>query len=114
MSRVNCVDREPYRVMLNLPLYQQRFEPGSWRRDGFRSPGEAAYWSHRACGVACVRMVIAYFRNYAPDMSVLLHHGLALGAYSPRGWIHRGLAELMRQHRIPAEAIAVERSARKL
>src|ERR1700686_2889861 len=81
-----------------VPLYRQRFAPERWEEDGFASVDESLYWSDRSCGIACVRMAISYFHGEAPVMSELLKTGLALSAYTTKGWLHSGLADILRTH----------------
>lgn len=104
--------REP--VLLAVPLFRQRFMPEAWEKDGFSSSSDAALWSNRSCGIACVRMILAHYGSPVPTMAALLREGLGLGAYSSRGWVHAGLANLLRRHRVDASAQRIDREVEAL
>jgi hypothetical protein len=101
-------------VRLQVPLFRQRFPPEAWLDDGFASSAEASLWSDRSCGIACVRMILAYCNRPVPSLAELLREGLALTAYSSRGWVHNGLAELLRRHGINAQAQGIDRDLSSL
>lgn len=93
---------------LNVPRYPQRFETGDWPA-GVIIDGEGPdYWSDRACGLACLRMIIAHFGKPVPSQYELLIQGLEQRAYSPQGWIHQGLAQLGERYGINASLVTVE------
>jgi hypothetical protein len=94
---------------LPIPRFAQRFDPGRWADDGFASPEESGHWSERSCGIACVRMCLAFRGLQPPAMAELLRDGLAIGGYTPRGWIHSKLAELAARHGLPGgRAVAAD------
>ena len=89
-------------------MCRQRFDVEQWQADGFATAQESAWWSDRACGVACVRMMLLARFGQAPASAELLHEARADGAYlRDRGWSHAGLAHLGARHGLPAEAVAV-------
>jgi hypothetical protein len=55
-----------------------------WRRSGARTPEEYAFWSWRACGIACLRMALRHWQDAAPPMMDLARDLLAAGAYVKR------------------------------
>ena len=63
------------------------------------------YWKVRACGIACLQMVIA---NVRPEEQVtmegLLHEGQVIGGFTPHGWLHSHLAMILRNHGVLAYA----------
>lgn len=83
---------------------RQRFDPECWAANGFTSLEDSDQWGDRACGVACVAMMIDHYRNVSIPTIDLLRQGQASGAYSPKGWIHRGLAQLLTGHGVYAQA----------
>ncbi|MGD3106094.1 C39 family peptidase [Streptomyces sp. YGL11-2] len=56
-------------------------EDPRWSAYGARSPEEYAWWSWRLCGVACLRMALAYWRDAAPTAMELAAECLEAGAY---------------------------------
>ncbi len=56
-------------------------------------------------------MLIGYFTGQPPPLAALLHKGLRQEAYSPRGWIHAGLARLLGEHGVPSSAAPLDRPA---
>lgn len=100
--------KTPTAVVLPVPLIGQRFRLERWREDGFASPCDSASWSNRSCGIACVRMVILYHTGAAPEMAHLLWQGLRIDAHCDKGWIHEGLAKLLRHHGIPARTVDMD------
>lgn len=56
----------------------------AWRSSGADSPEEYAYWSWRACGIACLRMALRHWQGSAPPMMELARDLLAAGAYVRR------------------------------
>ncbi len=91
-----------------VPRHPQRFDRQLWVEHGFDSAEDSDLWSDRACGVACVSMILEYVTGRPVSTTDLLHEGRGIRAYSERGWIHRGLADLLVRHGVPAEARAVD------
>ena len=58
-------------------------DPG-WQRSGAVTPQEYAYWSWRACGMACLRMALQHWQGAAPPMMDLARDLLAAGGYVRR------------------------------
>lgn len=89
-------------------MCRQRFDVARWQADGFANEQESAWWSDRACGVACLRMMLLGRFGRGPTSAELLHEARADGAYLPdRGWSHAGLARLAACYGLPGEAAAV-------
>lgn len=93
---------------MDVPYIGQSFDADRWYDDGFRSREDSIEWSNNACGIACLLMALRYF---TADDTIrkheLLHEAIAAGAYSPRGWIHRKLAELAILHGLSSSAADV-------
>jgi hypothetical protein len=85
-------------VIISVPRHHQYFDVGRWREDGFASYEDAESWGHRACGLACVAMLIEHYTGERPTLSDLLWAGLHREAYCPQGWLHAGLAGLLHEH----------------
>ena len=95
-------------VPIPIPFYSQRYGT-DFEAAGFRSKAEAEYWQDRACGMACLRMVLDGFRRTdgkvdVPPLGVLVYEGVAAGVYCDRGWVHQGLADLATRYGVHAEA----------
>lgn len=90
--------------LLDIPWMGQRFDPERWSADGFEGPEDSLLWSDRACGIACLRMILAYYDLPVPDPAEMLRRGREIGAYCDRGWVHRGLVELGRHYGLSGEA----------
>jgi len=90
-----------------IPRCPQLLDHDRWAEHGFDSREDSELWSDRACGVACIAMVLEYADGTPRAIVNLLHEGRRRGAYSSNGWVHTGLAELLRAHGTPAEARAV-------
>ena len=83
--------------MKHMPFYSQVV---NWDDEdsGFPDLEAARQWEPNCCGIACLRMILSYYHADGEAGSTsywaLLQRGLARGAYSERGWIHRGLLEM--------------------
>jgi Peptidase C39 family len=86
---------------------EQRFDVGQWRAQGFASAADSLWWSDRACGIACVAMVLRYLGD-TPAVHALLHQARGRGSYSPRGWLYAGLVDLLQARGVAAEAVAMD------
>jgi hypothetical protein len=84
-------------MIIPVPRRRQYFDVKRWREDGFPSIEDAESWGHRACGLACVAMLIELYTCERPTLSDLLWEGLRRVAYCPQGWLHAGLAGLLDQ-----------------
>ncbi|WP_329254622.1 C39 family peptidase [Streptomyces canus] len=62
-----------------------------WARSGARSPEEYAFWSWRACGVACLRMLLTWWTGSAPAALPLVRECREVGAYVVTGERVQGL-----------------------
>jgi len=57
------------------------------------------FWKIRACGIACLKMVLEWMRpGEAPSMEMLLHEGQTIGGFTSRGWLHSHLVIILRNH----------------
>ena len=89
----------PYFSQWESPELAAEFIDGSrraaddprWAASGASSPEEYEFWSHRACGLACLKMIMAWRGLPVPPTMRLVEHALAIGAYLPDGERVRGL-----------------------
>ncbi|MGB2580641.1 MAG: C39 family peptidase [Minisyncoccia bacterium] len=51
-------------------------------------------WQQRACGVACLKMLLESSGGEPSSIDEMIKDGVALGAYSENGWLHDGLVTL--------------------
>lgn len=51
-------------------------------------------WQQRACGVACLKMLLESNGIKTPSIDEMIKNGVVLGAYSENGWLHDGLVSL--------------------
>jgi hypothetical protein len=84
--------------MLKIPYYSQRVPLGHEREFGFDSRADADYWQQRACGIACLQMVLVGLGVASCDpkekpLAAMIAEAVTMGAYSKAGWIHAKLAE---------------------
>lgn len=101
----------PYYAQVASPelahaIFEEGLNPGSdpsWQQWGCASAAEYAYWVDRACGIACVKMVVEGLGGPRRPMMEWIQDGLGRNGYlvTPdanghpleRGWVHRALAE---------------------
>lgn len=75
---------------------------------GFASLDEALFWRDRACGIACVCMLINALTGRTERLGAMIAEGLSRKAYiNGVGWSHAGLAGLLQAHGITATARAL-------
>ncbi len=77
----------------------------NWAASGAETPQEYAYWTERACGVACVKMCVEALGGPQRPLVDWAKAGVAAGGYltelradgsqNERGWLHSGLAGLI-------------------
>ncbi len=91
-----------------VPFHSQRLHAENRDTEGFPDATDAAYWSKRGCGIACIKMAIAALKHADVSLRQLLNEGLVLDAYREDvGWIHRGLADLATYHSMRATCRSV-------
>src|ERR1700722_269471 len=56
-----------------------------WPASGATSPAEYEFWSGRACGLACLKMILATRSLPVPPMMTLVGHAVRWGAYVRHG-----------------------------
>lgn len=100
----------------DVPMCRQLVTPEEWQEQAGWSLGDRIEWSNRACGIACLRMLLLAYDKPAPSVTELLKVAVKADALSERGWIHAGLAALATERGIPAQAepVAVEDLAARL
>jgi hypothetical protein len=113
---MNCI-RLPYAIPyyaqvaspeLAYAIFEDGLDPrrdSRWQQWGCESAEEYAYWVDRACGIACVKMVVEGLGGPQRLMMEWIEGGLERKGYlvtkdangNPveRGWVHRALAELI-------------------
>jgi len=80
----------------------------SYFRNGFSSEAEAQAWRNRACGIACVSMILSAKLQSTPPLATLIKEGIERQAYVPQvGWSHYGLASMLVERGIEAEVKAL-------
>jgi hypothetical protein len=95
-----------------------------WADSGARTPQEYEFWADRVCGLACLKMVLAWRGQPVPPMMRLVERALHWRAYVPEGdrvagLIYRPFADWVSEEYgigvqvmpdLPAEAIAASAS----
>lgn len=112
----------PYYAQVASPqlayaIFEDGLDPRSdpcWQQWGCASAAEYAYWVDRACGIACVKMVVEALGGPRRRMMEWIQDALGRNGYlvtanadgSPveRGWVHRVLAELISASGFPASS----------
>ncbi len=80
-------------MLLSVPYYSQHLDVVD------------PYWQSRACGVACLKMLLEATGTSTPSLDELILHGKELGAYGEHGWIHQGLLTLGAAYRAPLQRL---------
>jgi hypothetical protein len=112
----------PYYAQVASPelayaIFEEGLDPRSdprWQQWGCASAAEYAYWVDRACGIACVKMVVEGLGGPQNLMMEWIQDALRRNGYlvtadangNPveRGWVHRVLADLISACGFPASA----------
>ena len=55
-------------------------------------------WQTRACGVACLKMLLEAKGEHPPSLDEMIAQGCSIGAHGEWGWKHDGLIALARQY----------------
>ena len=78
-----------------------------WQGFGFKTADEYAFWSWRACGIVCLKMIIDTFNGSDEKVRALLERGIELGGYVAydksgklvdKGWYYKALINLAREY----------------
>lgn len=93
-----------------VPMCRQLITPQEWEEHGGWALGDREEWSDRACGMACLRMILLAYGRPAPTVTELLKIAVKHEVMTPRGAAHAGLAELAASYGVPgrAEPVAAE------
>jgi peptidase C39-like protein len=75
----------PQLVPLILSGNMRASDDPLWPQSGATSPEEYEFWSWRVCGMACLRMALAYWRKITPATIFLAKECVSAGAYILRG-----------------------------
>lgn len=91
--------------------YDGRQDP-AWRTFGTDDPAEYAFWSHRVCALACLKMAVeTFFPGASPSLWQLVRQGLEIGGYTVRdsqgdwvdqGWYHHAQVHLAARYGLQA------------
>lgn len=73
-----------------------------WDSAGFSTADEYALWAPRACGAACLKMVLDAAGSPL-SLGDAVRMGVAGGAYGDRGWIYDPLVDLLGGHGVEAQ-----------
>ena len=113
MNRIRMPYPIPYYAQVASPelayaIFEEGLDPRSdplWQQWVCASADEYAYWVDRACGIACVKMVVEGLGGPQRPMMEWIQDALGRNGYlvtadangNPveRGWLHRVLAELI-------------------
>ena len=100
------------------PIFSEGLDPvldPRWAESGAVDPAEYAYWTDRACGVACLKMCVEALGGPVRPLVEWARQGLARGGYRidqdeqgralERGWVHRALAEMAAEEALSATAL---------
>ncbi len=92
-------------VIDGIPFFSQVIEASP---DNGLAEAEAAHWSRRACGIACVRMLLdascsTLSQRFSKTKWELLQEGLSEKAYCDKGWIHAGLLRLLGNYNVTGQ-----------
>lgn len=114
----------PYYAQVASPelaeaIFVDGFDPTRdprWAESGAATPEEYAYWTDRACGVACLKMGMEALNGPLRPLVEWARMGLERGGYLVRydengaahevGWVHSKLAEMAIEAGLQAEARA--------
>ncbi|WP_159029328.1 C39 family peptidase [Streptomyces viridochromogenes] len=91
-----------------MPHFPQRFEPPDWPTGALCEGAGPEIWGDRACGLACLRMITSYFGLAVPSQYDLVRQAVDSGAYTSRGILHQGLADLAGRHGVSAAPVALD------
>ncbi len=126
MPKIRTTYTIPYAAQLASPELAEAIFGGGmpayddphWAESGAETPEEYAYWTDRACGVACVKMVVEAFGGSRRPLVAWARAGVALSGYlndkrpdgssAERGWLHSALAKLILNEGFFAEPRPVE------
>jgi len=77
----------------HVPFYDQNTLE-NWKEKGLLNKEDALFWSRKACGIACVKMIAEAFGKDKVPFGSLIHEAFSAGAYKEGvGWIHAKIAE---------------------
>lgn len=121
MQRIDAPYSIPYYAQVASPELAQAIlgegmpaqEDPRWAESGAKDPEEYAYWTDRACGIACVKMVVEAFGGPVRPLITWAQAGIEMGGYltekhtdgslAERGWLHTALATLITREGFYAE-----------
>lgn len=91
-------------VTMEVPFYSQRIG-SDWKSKGYPNRWAAKYWESRACGIACVRMIVEGLAGVVPpnEYSIISSLGWRGGYIPGKGWVHRSLIEYAGRYGITGE-----------
>jgi len=77
-------------MKLDVPYYSQFLDV------------EDKEWMPRACGMACVKMILDFYKIKNPDLDILIKKGNEDGGYSKSGWLHDYFVHLFEEYGLSA------------
>jgi len=54
-------------------------------------------WMPRACGMACVKMILDFYNAESPELDVLIVEGYKNGGYGKWGWLHDYFVQIFKR-----------------
>jgi len=61
------------------------------------------YWMPRACGMACLKMVLDFYKKKTPSLLEMCEKGKEDEGYGPSGWFHDYFLKVARSYGLKAE-----------
>lgn len=86
-----------------------------WQEFGFEKTEEYEFWSWRACGIVCMKMIIETLCNIDKSVKDLLDEGIMLGGYVAydkdgklvdKGWYYNALIKLAEKYHLSGESFS--------
>ncbi len=78
------MDGKTQKIILDVPYYSQYLDI------------EDIYWVPRSCGIACVKMVLDFYKTGNYSLADLIKNIAEKGGYNSSGWIHDYLISLFK------------------
>lgn len=92
-----------------IPFFSQHSED-DWQERGFFNKEDAIYWQDKACGIACVKMVLDMHTEHSGQkFADLINEMEEKGVYlDGKGCVHQGIAGELNNRSIDAQRMKIE------